>query len=235
MQIKKQHPIRSLLVPIVFVILGLSAYDYYDDQEITWYEELIPAVNDAFRELRSMIRNEDVAPFVYERSQPSDERRVSRAATEVRTAVTIDSRFMDTGEPRFELVGRVARVVDGDSLEVDFAGNKLPVRLHGIDTPEHDQPYGGDAASALASKLERRTVLVNIVDIDSYGRYVGTVYHRGENINLSMVAEGHGWWYKQFARTDQHLQHAEQDAREAGLGLWSGVDPIAPWDWRRAN
>lgn len=108
MQIKKQHPIRSLLVPIVFVILGLSAYDYYDDQEITWYEELIPAVNDAFRELRSMIRNEDVAPFVYERSQPSDERRVSRAATEVRTAVTIDSRFMDTGEPRFELVGRVA-------------------------------------------------------------------------------------------------------------------------------
>lgn len=235
MAIKKHHPIRNLLIPIAIAVLGMSAYDYYDDREITWYEDLVTGFNEVFRDLHSRILDDDVAPFVFERSQSSDEIRVSRSATPKRSADKIDSRFKETGEPRFELVGRVARIVDGDSLEVSFAGNKLPVRLHGIDTPEHDQPHGKDATRALARKLERRTVLVNIVDIDSYGRYVGTVYYRGENINLSMVAEGHGWWYKQFASTDQHLEYAEQDARKAGLGLWSDVDPVAPWDWRRAN
>ena len=78
-----------------------------------------------------------------------------------------------------------------------------------------------------------RTVAIEIVDIDSYGRLVGIVYRKGENINQTMIAEGHGWWYRQYAKSEDHLEDAEKAAREAGLGLWSGADPVAPWDWRR--
>jgi len=232
---KKHHPIRNLLIPIAIVALGLSAYEYYDKREITWYKDPVSAFNEAIFKMQSMARNSEVAPFVIERSQPSDTVRTTREGPSEKTGVEIDHRFVDPGEPRFELVGRVTRVVDGDSLEVRVAGNEFPIRLHGIDTPEYDQPYGKDATRALARKLERRTVIVNIVDIDSYGRLVGTVYHQGENINLTMVAEGHGWWYQQYAGSEEHLEDAEQAAREEGLGLWSNADPVAPWDWRRAN
>ena len=40
----------------------------------------------------------------------------------VRWDIEIDPRFVEPGEPRFELVGRVTRVVDGDSLEVQVDG-----------------------------------------------------------------------------------------------------------------
>jgi len=232
---KKRHPIRNLLIPIVIVALGLSAYEYYDKREITWYQDPVSAFNEAFFKLQSMVRNNEVAPFIIERSQPSDTVRTVREESHESGDIEIDPRFLEPGEPRFELVGRVVRVVDGDSLQVRVAGNEFPIRLHGIDTPEHDQPHGSDATRALARKLERRTVIINIVDIDSYGRLVGTVYYQGENINLTMVAEGHGWWYQQYAGSEQHLEDAEQAAREEGLGLWSYAEPVAPWDWRRAN
>ena len=229
------HPFRNVLVPIAIVLLALSAYQYYEQREITWYKDPVSTINEILLRLQSMMRTEEVAPFVVERSQPSDTIRPARDEKPEPTDIEIDPRFIEPGEPRFELVGRVIKVVDGDSLEVRVAGNEFPVRLYGVDAPEYGQPHGGDATRALTSKLARRTVLINIVDIDSYGRLVGTVYHRGENINVSMVAEGHGWWYRHYARSEDHLEDAEYAAREAGLGLWSKADPVAPWDWRRVD
>jgi endonuclease YncB( thermonuclease family) len=134
----------------------------------------------------------------------------------------------------FDLSGRVVRIADGDTISLLDRNNKQhKVRLYGIDTPERDQPYGKAATKALRQLLADGLVDVVIVETDSYGRQVGTVYHNGGNINVAMVASGYAWWYQHFAPHEHALRAAQEQAREQRLGLWADENPIAPWDWRR--
>ena len=67
---------------------------------------------------------------------------------------------------------KVDRVVDGDTIVLM---DKTRVRLHGIDTPERDQPYGEQATGALDALIETK-VFVEEKDTDRYGRLVGVLY-----------------------------------------------------------
>ena len=95
---------------------------------------------------------------------------------------------------------RVQRIVDGDTV---YMRDGTKVRLHGIDTPERDQPYGKQATRNL-DKLIGGTVFVVENDTDRYGRLVGTLYTpEGVNVNLEMVCNGSAWWYSRYARNLQ--------------------------------
>ena len=87
---------------------------------------------------------------------------------------------------------KVDRVTDGDTIVLM---DSTRVRLHGIDTPERDQPYGFEATVALENMVETSVYIVE-VDTDRYGRTVGQLYHskEGYDINASMVCAGHAWW-----------------------------------------
>jgi endonuclease YncB( thermonuclease family) len=136
--------------------------------------------------------------------------------------------------PDFDLTGRVVRVADGDTVSIlDRNNEQHKVRLYGIDTPERDQPHGQSAKRALSNLVDDQQVGVVVVETDSYGRQVGTLYRAGTNINLAMVSAGHAWWYQYYAPHERHLALAEQKARQQGLGLWSNPRPVPPWDWRR--
>ncbi len=138
--------------------------------------------------------------------------------------------------PAFDLVGRVVRVADGDTLSVlDRNGSQHKIRLYGIDTPEMQQAHGDVARRALSERVYQQEVGVVVVDIDDYQRKVGTVYHRGSNVNLGLVAGGHAWWYRYHAPHEHPLEQAESQARAGQRGLWAASDPIPPWDWRRAD
>src|SRR6056297_2918394 len=131
--------------------------------------------------------------------------------------------------------GEVVGVADGDTIDVMRGATEVTVRLHGIDTPEKNQPYGTKAKSFTASMVFRRQVIVEVNDIDRYGRLVGVVERRsdGAELNKSLVAAGYAWWYRRYAPGDSELENLEQAARRAKKGLWSGEDPIPPWSWRR--
>ena len=92
---------------------------------------------------------------------------------------------------------KVDRITDGDTIVLR---GSTRVRLHGIDTPERDQPYGSEATAALESMVETSVYIVE-VDTDRYGRTVGQLYHskEGYDINASMVCSGHAWWYERYA------------------------------------
>jgi endonuclease YncB( thermonuclease family) len=136
--------------------------------------------------------------------------------------------------PDFDLSGRVVRVADGDTLSLlDDANDQHRIRLFGIDTPEWDQPHGDAARNALSRLVEGELVGVVVVDTDSLGRTVGTVYHGDTNINLALVEGGHAWWYEYFAPHERALERAQQEASQQRRGLWAGPDPEPPWDWRR--
>ena len=126
---------------------------------------------------------------------------------------------------------KVDRITDGDTIVLK---NSTRVRLHGIDTPERDQPYGSAATTALENMVETSVYIVE-VDTDRYGRTVGQLYHskEGYDINASMVCDGHAWWYERYAPDSQLLEDCQEDAQSAPKGLWEDKDPMPPWEWRR--
>lgn len=138
--------------------------------------------------------------------------------------------------PDFDFRGRVVRVADGDTVSILGSDNKQHrVRLYGIDTPEQDQPHGASSKQALSDLLADQVVDVVVVETDSYGRTVATLYRDGNNINKAMVAGGNAWWYRHFAPHSRELQNAEQTARQREAGLWRAAQPIPPWEWRRGQ
>lgn len=136
--------------------------------------------------------------------------------------------------PEFDLRGRVVRVADGDTLSLlDSHGTQYKIRLYGIDTPEREQAHGKVAMRALKQLVDGRTVGIVVVDTDSYGRKVGTVYRGDNNINLALVTAGHAWWYRRHAQHERQLEYAERQARKEKRGLWAASEPLEPWQWRR--
>ena len=71
---------------------------------------------------------------------------------------------------------KVDRITDGDTIVLM---DRTRVRLHGIDAPERDQPYGPMATAALEYMVEKSVYVVE-VDTDRYGRMVGQLYHSKE-------------------------------------------------------
>lgn len=131
------------------------------------------------------------------------------------------------------LLGRVAGVADGDTLTLDVDGDRQRIRLHEIDTPEHDQPWSDQARGALARKVAGKYVRVTVAAVDDYGRTVGKVWLGSRDINRELVREGHAWVYRRYLQ-DESLLADEAAARAARRGLWRQADPVAPWQWRQA-
>ncbi|HXY35360.1 MAG TPA: thermonuclease family protein [Planctomycetaceae bacterium] len=137
--------------------------------------------------------------------------------------------------PRHALVGQVVKIADGDTLTVlDQSRVQHKIRLAGIDAPEKSQAFGTQARNALASKVFRQTVRVEVTDTDRYGREVGRVFCSRRFINAEMVRDGLAWRYPQFDKPGE-FEAPETDARRHHRGLWAESDPVPPWEFRKAK
>ena len=139
-----------------------------------------------------------------------------------------------TAEPFLE--GRVVAVQDGDSLLVEVDGERLRVRLAGIDAPERGQPWSRRSKEALKARVDDREVRINAVTIDVYGRTIGEVYADDVCVGCELVRGGHAWAYRRFD-PDPVILELEDEARRAGRGLWglSEAQRTPPWEWRRTH
>lgn len=149
-----------------------------------------------------------------------------------------------------EATGRVSKVADGDTITVlSEQGQKLKIRLLGIDAPETNQKHGKAAGSWLREQLLDQQVLLQIVETDRYQRHVAKVLAKAvdcktatcpleRDINLELVKLGHAWWYERYSNNqpiaDQTAYpRAQQLAKRNRMGLWAHPDPIPPWEFRR--
>lgn len=134
--------------------------------------------------------------------------------------------------------GKVVHVADGDTINVLRNGQEVRVRLYGIDTPESDQPFGSRAGRFTANMVSGRTVEVDPIDKDQYGRTIGMVFLSGDIekcLNERLVEEGFAWVYSRYCKDDfcEYWKNLERQARSADRGLWQRSNPVPPWDWRR--
>ena len=141
------------------------------------------------------------------------------------------------------IIGKCTRVSDGDTIHVVTGGNeKFKVRLDRIDAPEKDQPYGKESTDYLAKLIHFKTVRVEWVKKDQYGRILGIVYLDlpgnpnskpiRQDINLTMVQTGNAHHYSYFDNTPAYAT-AESAAKEKKLGLWAADNVISPYEWRK--
>ncbi len=72
-----------------------------------------------------------------------------------------------------DFTGRVVGVSDGDTITVLHNGVGERIRLHGIDCPEKRQAFGNRAKQLTSALVFGKTVTVQAVDRDRYGRTVG--------------------------------------------------------------
>lgn len=131
--------------------------------------------------------------------------------------------------------GRVLRVKDGDSLVVQRYDVKRTseIRLAGIDAPELAQPWGIQARSGLRRIAQGKDVTVEVTDRDRYGRLVGKVWQGRAYVNAAMTLSGNAWAFDRYL-PDKAIRAGHNQAKKAGLGLWSLPEPdrIPPASWR---
>ena len=127
---------------------------------------------------------------------------------------------------------QVTRVVDGDTIEVNYNGTEEKVRLIGIDTPESVHPdeeknskYGEQASEYTKQLLEGKTVKLefDVEERDSYGRLLAYVYVDDIMVNKKLLEEG----LAQIATYPPNVKYVDEftkiqeEARENKKGFWA--------------
>ena len=139
------------------------------------------------------------------------------------------------------LSARVVRVTDGDTIVVlDATNTQHKIRLQGIDSPERGQAFGTKSKEYLSDLIAGKTVVVDYSKRDRYQRIVGKVMLDAQDVNLKQVQAGMAWHYKKYQgeqTADDRIAYsdAELDARRHKRGLWIDVNPIPPWEYRKAK
>ncbi len=127
----------------------------------------------------------------------------------------------------------VVRVIDGDTVVVNFSGRNETIRLLGIDTPETvapDRPvecYGPEASEALKALLPASTEVDVVIDAeprDRYRRLLAYVYRRDDGmfINAELLSGGAARTLSYDPNTTFKSRFAqlESSARTRMVGLW---------------
>ena len=135
----------------------------------------------------------------------------------------------------YAIEGIVILISDGDTITVVHKGKPEKIRLYGIDTPESTQTFGSVAQNFTYSMVYRKSVNVEPVTTDRYGRTVGIVKVDGKSLSEELVKSGFAWVYDRYCKKDMcdKWKQLEEAARQSKTGLWLQDDPVAPWVYRK--
>lgn len=160
-------------------------------------------------------------------------------------AVAFVPRFVK--EPAEQTECKFLRVVDGDTIEVQYGQEAVMVRLIGVDAPESVHPqedqnsqFGEMAGMYLEEVLSGITYVYLEFDkekYDSYNRLLAYVYTDDkkafeESINYRLVDEGYAVnaEYPPNVKYANELKRGCSNARKQQRGLWSFEEIRSTWE-----
>lgn len=151
------------------------------------------------------------------------------------TAIAQTHRAMSVSYPVEDFTGdtayKVVRVIDGDTVKIDYNGKATNVQLIGVDTPETVHPskpveaYGKEASNFTKNLLLGESVYLRFdaERTDTYGRLLAYLYRAPDGlfVNLEVVRQGYGHAYTRFPFKHIELfRYYGNRARTAGKGLY---------------
>lgn len=162
------------------------------------------------------------------RSQETGSKRFGTATAETQRAVPGAYPFEDFTS---DIAYKVVRVIDGDTVKIDYKGRVTSVRLIGVDAPETVHPgkpveaYGPEASDFVENLLLGESVYLRFdaERVDMYGRLLAYLYRAPDGlfVNLELVRQGYGSLYAQFPFKFMTLfRYYEDRARAARKGLY---------------
>ena len=141
------------------------------------------------------------------------------------------------------LTATVDRVTSGDALTaISASGDKLRVRLLGIDAPEieHDQrtvqPFAKEARDYLEHLIRGGRIKLEIYGKSRQAHLLAVLWRDQLNVNVLMVAMGYAEVPQDMACEAycRELRLAEKRARRDRMGMWEqGTSYESPAAFRR--
>ncbi len=136
--------------------------------------------------------------------------------------------------PAFSLAAqyRVIRIVDGDTIIVNYKGKYEKVRLLCVNTPEsvHPDKKQNIPMGKISSDYTKKSLKGKYVDLEfegafrgRYGRLLAYVFVDGTNFNLELVRQGLSPYYTKYGlsqKYDEEFREAERYARKHKLNIW---------------
>lgn len=117
------------------------------------------------------------------------------------------------------------RVVDGDTIEVTGSeiGNKIHIRLLGINTPEKKMPFSNESRTFLEQFVNKTIELErDSEDTDKYDRKLRYIYYENRFLNQEILELGlANSYYMIGLRYRNELLGAEAQAKNLGIGIWT--------------
>ncbi len=126
----------------------------------------------------------------------------------------------------------VIRVVDGDTIVINYKGKPEKVRLLCVNTPEsvHPDKKQNIPMGKVASDYAKKRLKGKYADLEfegslrgRYGRLLAYVFFDGINFNLELVRQGFSPYYTKYGlsqKYDEEFREAERYARKHKLNIW---------------
>ncbi|HEV8189813.1 MAG TPA: thermonuclease family protein [Pyrinomonadaceae bacterium] len=138
------------------------------------------------------------------------------------------------------LYGKVIEVNSGDVITIFNLNRPVRVKLLGVDAPEMNQSFGDVAKKHLYDLVFDKGVLVNYSGIAADKSLTGRVSLNDVDIGAQMIRDGAAWFdlnnMDRLSASDREVyQQSEQAARSEKRGLWQQANPVAPWEFVKAE
>ena len=127
---------------------------------------------------------------------------------------------------------QVIRIIDGDTVQIEYEGQPTSVQFIGVNAPETTanpnqppEPYGEQATAFLQEFLLDKSIYLrfDISKRDKYNRLLGYVYRASDSIfvNLEIIREGYGRVDTRYPfKHEEMFMSYESHAKAARKGLW---------------
>lgn len=138
------------------------------------------------------------------------------------------------GSPCGESEGKVTRVVDGDTIELED-GRKIRYLL--VDTPEttsgSNDCYGTNAVMFNSDLVLNKTVQLSydVSCTDRFGRTLAYVLVDGQEVNTLMIQRGYGCVLHIPPAGESRVEEFKAyqlEAKTKKAGLWGACTPLPP-------